>query len=307
MDRIATDVLGPLPETPRGNKFILVVTDQFTKWVEIFPVPNWTAVTCAEIILNEVIGRWGCPLDLHSDQGKNYESHIFAELCRLLEIRKTRTSAGNPRCNGQTERFNRTLIRMIKAYLKGQQREWDRNLGCLAAAYRAVPHEATGMTPNLLMLGREVRLPAEVMFGSLSSEGEEIATYGDYVDLLKQRMQHAHDLARKHLSSVAKRQKQTYDAKLSFHKYHEGDLVWYLTDIGQLHIAPKLRVPYEGPHLVIQKLNDLNYVIQLDERGKKKVVHHNRLKPYLGTQKLKWAKAAVTKRKQLGEPKQSTH
>lgn len=118
------------------------------------------------VILNEVIIRYGCPLEQHSDQGRNYESPIFAELCRLLEVRKTRTSVANPRSNGQTERFNRTLVRMIKAFLKGEHTEWDLNLGCLAAAYRASPHETTGLTPNLLMLGQEVRLPAEILFGS---------------------------------------------------------------------------------------------------------------------------------------------
>ena len=91
------------------------MSDHFTKWVEVFAVPDFTAKTCAEKILNEVIARFGCPHDLHSDQGRNYESQIFAELCRLLEIRKTRTTPGNPRCNGQTERFNKTLLRMIKA------------------------------------------------------------------------------------------------------------------------------------------------------------------------------------------------
>ena len=54
---------------------------------------------------------------------------------------------------------------MIKAYLKGQQREWDKHLGCLAAAYRATPHESTGFTPNMLMFGREPRLPIEVILG----------------------------------------------------------------------------------------------------------------------------------------------
>ena len=200
LDRLATDILDPLPETPRGNRFILVVSDSSTKWVEIFAVPKFTAVTCAEKMLNEVIGRFGCPYDIHSDQGRNYESHIFAELCHLLEIRKTRTTPGNPRCNGQVERFNRTLVRMIKAYLKGQQREWDRNLGCLAAAYRATPHESTGMTPNLLMLGREVRLPAEVIVGSSTCHpGEEVALYGHYVNQLCDRLQSAYDVARNHL------------------------------------------------------------------------------------------------------------
>ena len=106
LDHLATDILGPFPESIRGNKYVLAVTDYFTKWVEIFPIPDQTAPTCAEIILNEVIARFGCPYNIHSDQGRNYESAIFSELCQLLEIRKTRTSPGHPSCNGQVERFN---------------------------------------------------------------------------------------------------------------------------------------------------------------------------------------------------------
>ena len=115
-------------------------------------VPNQSAVTCANKLLNEVISRFGCPLTLHSDRGRNYESSIFTELCKLLEIKKTRTSVRNPRCNGQAERFNRSLLRMIKAYVRGEQENWGLNLGCLAAAYRACPHVSTGLSSNLLML-----------------------------------------------------------------------------------------------------------------------------------------------------------
>ena len=293
MDRLGTDILGPLPETPRGNKYILVVTDYFSKWVEILPVPDQTAVTCAEKILNEVIARFGTPLTIHSDQGRNYESLIFAELCRLLEIRKTRTSAGNPRCNGLTERYNRTLVRMIKAYIKDEQTDWDRYLGCLGGAYRATIQESTGLTPNLLMIGREVRLPAEVMFGNISSSSEEIQSYGEYVDGLRERMRHAHEVARIHLAAAAKRQRDAYDANVNLCRYAPGDLVWYRTEISQLKVAPKLRRPFEGPHVVIKKLSFLNYVIQLRSKGPRKVIHHNRLRPYRGEQRVSWAKAAV--------------
>ncbi|VDI02863.1 Hypothetical predicted protein [Mytilus galloprovincialis] len=141
LDRLATDLLGPLPLTPRNNRYILTVTDYFTKWVEVFPVPDQTATTCANIILNDVICRFGFPLAIHSDQGRNYESDIFQELCSILDIRKTRTSPRNPKCNGQVERFNRTLVSMIKSYLRGEQTNWDLNLGCLASAYRACPHD----------------------------------------------------------------------------------------------------------------------------------------------------------------------
>ena len=125
---------------------MLAATDYFTKWVEIFAIPDQSAATCAKTILNEVIARFGCPYDIHSDQGCNYESALFSELCQLLEICRTRTTPGHPHCNGQVERFNRTLVGMIKSYLRGQQHNWDQHLGCLAAAYQATPHESTGMT-----------------------------------------------------------------------------------------------------------------------------------------------------------------
>lgn len=294
MDRLATDILGPFPTSSRGNKYVLIVTDYFTNWVEILAVPDQTAITCAERILDEVISRFGCPLDLHSDQGPNYRSAIFAELCRLLEIRKTRTSARNPRCNGKVERFNKTLVRMIRAYLKGQQREWDRHLGCLAAAYRASPHEATGMTPNLLMMGREVRLPAEVMFGSTTQEGE-ITSYGEYVDKLRSRMQHAHDIARKHTEAAGIRQKDYYDGKTFFHKFTPGDYVWYLAERRKVGENPKLYLPYEGPYLVVKKQSDLNYLIQCEPKGEPRLVHHNKLKPYEGVTTYRWAKAALAR------------
>ena len=100
-----------------------------------FAVPDQSAVTCAEVILAEVIMYYSFPYNIHSDQGCNYESFIFAELCCLLKIQKTRTSPGYPSCNCHVERFNQTLASMITSYLKGKQREWDRNLGSLAEVY----------------------------------------------------------------------------------------------------------------------------------------------------------------------------
>lgn len=293
MDRLGIDVLGPLPETARGNRFILVVTDHFSKWVEAFPVSDFTAATCARVLLNDVISRFGCPYDVLSDQGRNFQSQLFAELCTLLEVRKLRTSPGHPEGNGITERFNKTLVAMIKAYLKGEDRDWDLYLGCLTAAYRATKHESTGVTPNLLMLGREVRLPAEVMYGSRTTEGSDVSSYGEYIDELKSHFQKAHEVARRHMKSAAERCKELYDSRVSFAKYHPGDQVWMLTGKGQTHISPKLRVAYEGPFLVLAKLSDLNYLVQFDARGHRKVVHHNKLKKYEGELKLKWAKRAL--------------
>ena len=300
-DCVSTDYLGPLPITDRGNRYILLFTDHFTKNVEIIAVPDMTAEVCADKLLNEVISRWGCPLAIHSDQGRTYESRVFKELCRMLEVRKTRTSVRNPRGNGQAERFNRTLLRMIKAYLSGEQREWALHLGCLAGAYRTTPNESTKMTPNLLTIGREVRLPGELVFGSNNSyNGEEITTYGDYVDILRARMQHAHEIARKYMSAAAKRSKELYDAKMSFHKYEEGDIVWCLMESKKVGVAPKLEFVYEGPFLVKKKMSELDFVIQLHRNGAEKPVHHNKLKPYEGERPPSWV---IKAKKQLLQQK----
>ena len=86
LDRLSTDILGPFAESTQGNKYVLAVTNYFIQWVETCAIPDQTAVTCVGVILNEVIARFGCPYDIHSDQGCNYESAIFSELCHLLEI-----------------------------------------------------------------------------------------------------------------------------------------------------------------------------------------------------------------------------
>ena len=253
LDRLTTDILGPFPVTRRNNRFVLVCTDHFTKWVEVFAIPNQDTENTARVILNEVIGRYGCPLSIHADKGGNNESRLFSELCELMEIRKTRTSTRNPKCNGQTERFNKTLVPMIRSYLKDQE-DWDLNLGCLASAYIASPNETTGVTPYLLMLGREVRMPAEIVFGSATvTEKENVSSYSLYVEKLKERLQSAHSIARKRLKVCAKRQKELYDSKLQVNKYKEGDGIWYLQVKRREALCPKLIPPYTGPFLIKKK------------------------------------------------------
>ncbi len=102
-DTLAIDYMGPLPETANGNKYILVMTDHFTKYVEVLALPNQSAEDCALRIVNDFVARWGTPQTIHSDQGGTFESRLFKELCRLLEVKKTRSSPRNPRGNGQTE------------------------------------------------------------------------------------------------------------------------------------------------------------------------------------------------------------
>ena len=177
---------------------------------------------------------------------------------------------------------------MVKAYLCWEQRDWDLHLGCLAGAYRATPNESTKLSPNLLTIGREVSLPAKLVFSSKNTcDGLDITSYGEYVDQLRQKMQYAHEVARKHLSCSAKRSKEIYDTKMSVNQYQVDDVVWLLQEARHVGECQKLVRVYEGPYLVIRKYSDINF-LQLDGRGKTKPAHHNKLKPYEGDKAPRW-------------------
>ena len=153
MERLAIDVMGPLPISNKRNRYVLVICDYFTKWTESFAMPNQQAETVARILVDDVICRFGVPYSIHSDQGTNFESTLFQQICQLLGINKTRTTA-YPQSDGLVERFNRTLQTMIATYVREDQINWDDHLPHVMMAYRASEHTSTGATPNFLMFGR---------------------------------------------------------------------------------------------------------------------------------------------------------
>ena len=161
MERIAIDILGPLPETQ--NTFILVVNDYFTKWTESNPIPNQEAATVAEKLVSDFICPFSVPRELHRDQETNFESKVSAEICKLLDIEKTRSTQLHPQSDGQVERSNRTLIEMLRGKIKEDQKDWDLQLPACMMAYWGAVHESTGVTPNLLMLGRELEVPLDAI------------------------------------------------------------------------------------------------------------------------------------------------
>lgn len=153
------------------------------------------------------------------------------ESCKILEVKKTRTSPMNPKCNGHAKRFNRTLIGMIKSYLRGEQIKWNITLDCLEWSYRSSPNESTGLTPNLMMLGREVTLTFEIIKqGKSITGGEESEKEAAHTLKIRERMQRAHVVARKILEVNAKKRKDFYDIKAKLNSYAEYDKVWYLNE-----------------------------------------------------------------------------
>ena len=186
MERIAIDVLGPLPITETGNKYILIVADYFTKWVEAYPMPNQEATTVAKLLVREFICRFGVPLLIHSDQGRNFGSELFAEMCRLLGIKKTRTTPYYPQSDGMVECFNRTLEAQLSKFADHNQKDWDEHIPFLLMAYRSATHDTTHCSPVKMMLGRELKMPIDLMLGSPDNEPPQTAT--NYASTLQEQL-----------------------------------------------------------------------------------------------------------------------
>ena len=279
MDRVALDIMGPFPESNCGNRYVLVVGDTFTKWIEAYAIPDQTAKTVADKLVHEFISRFGTPLELHSDQGRTFESSLFKDVCKLLEIHKTRTTPYHPSSNGMIERFNQTLANMISSFVDTNQLNWDENLNLLTSAYRSCQHESTGFSPNFLMLGRELRTPVEFALGVEPPLGEN-ENIGEYATNLSETMAESARLVREHLNAAVQRQKKNHDVRVSHNNYNVGDYVYYLDSTKSKGLSPKLKLAWKGPCVVTKKLSDLIFEIRPQQRGKAKILHHDRLKPY---------------------------
>ena len=289
MERVALDIIGPLPTSHKGNKYVLVVADCFTRWTEAYALPNQEAVTIAEKLVTEFVCRFGAPMQILTDQGRQFESKLFAEICTLLDIDKTRTSSFHPQTNGLVERFNRTLEGMLRPFVSHHQQDWDEYLPMLLMAYRSTPQESSSISPNCMMLGHEINLPIDLMFPIHESNH---LVDSEYASTLQERLQRAHENARLHLRSAAMRQKKLYDLKASPSRYKRGDFVWLYTPQKKKGISPKLQKFWSGPYLIVHKLSDALYRIQKSVRTIPKIVHFNRLKRYHGKGLVSWVPGA---------------
>ena len=275
---VGVDIVGPLPETARANRYILVMVDLFTKWCEAVPLNTTDANTVARAIFDNWIARWGAPEQLHSDRGSNFESQITNELCTLLGIRKTRTTAYHPQGNGQVERTNRSLKSLLQAFTtEYDTREWDRALPRCLLAYRATVHTSTAHSPHCMLTGREMRLPLDLSIPFLPSP-PFLST--EFAAKLHRDLLHAHQLARHHLESSHRHQKEYYDKSLQGSPVQPGQLV-YLHQPAPLPGQPrKLYKPWAGPYVVQEVYSDATCRIipQGADPNRSLVAHFNRLK-----------------------------
>ena len=273
--RVAMDILGPLPLTDRGNKYILVLGDYFTKWVESYPIPNMEAKTIANVFVSHFVSRFGAPDVLHTDQGRNFESE---EVCLLLGVQKTRTTPYHPQSDGLVERFNRTLLDLHSIASREDEQNWDLCIPAVMLAYRTSVQESTGCTPYFLLFGCEARLPVDVMFGLPPNVPPQ--PVHQYSKDLRARLDTAYERVRERLGWRQRRQKMVYDRRRMGMPYGIGEWVWLYCPAVPRGKSANLHSYWQGPYKVVKVFSNVLYLIQhRDSTRKKVVVHFDRLKP----------------------------
>ena len=263
---LAVDVL-EVPMSSHGNRYLLVLQDYFTKWAEAIPMPDQTAERIVRVLI-EVFSHFGIPEILHSDQGRNFESTILKKTCSAFGIVKSRTTSYHPQGDGMVERFNRTLLQLLRAYVQ-QQSDWESQLPLLLYAYRTARHTSTHLSPFVLLMGREPVLPITPSLGGEEMKGHDPHSYEH---TLQVRLAELRDLVECHIAQEAQRQKKSYDSSTKCRTFNVGDAVW-------LHVptAGKLEAKWEGGWTVRRVLSPVNVDIEHTTTARTRVVHVNRL------------------------------
>ena len=140
--QVALDIMGPLPESS-GNKNILLIGDQFTKWYEAIPMSNQEASTVAKAFVNVWVSMFGCPANLHSDKGSIFMLNLLKNMCKELGDNRTSTTAYHPQGNAMTERTNRTIEESLAKYVGEHHNTWSNYLPLVMMAYRSSIHSFT--------------------------------------------------------------------------------------------------------------------------------------------------------------------
>lgn len=276
---LGVDLMGPFPKSKKGNIFLLVVVDYFTKWIELFPLRDSKTPRICQILKDEIFNRWGVPKYLLSDRGPQFLSQLLIDLCRSWGVTQKLTTSYHPQTN-LTERVNRTLKTMMASYVGENHKEWDMWLAEFRFAINNAKHETTNRTPAELTLGRPLKGPLERLIHYSPDPSQS-----SYSIIERQ-----HQLAEEVKQSVRKaqlRQARYYNAHRRDAQFQVGDLVWvraHPVSKALEHFSSKLAPRWSGPARVKTKLGPVNYKVGwIHPNDKEDTVNIVNLKPFWGS------------------------
>ena len=271
---IGVDLIGPLKTTRQGNKYILTVIDYYTKYAEAEALPNQEAETVVRA-LEQIFARHGMQSVLLTDQGRNFESHLFTSMCRLFGIDKRRTTPYHPQTDGLCERFN-GILKLLLRMRVDKEMDWDDQLPSALLAYRISKQESTGVSPFELMYGREPKVAFDVR-GEGEIESKPIGGPAQYLAELKERHQHLKSLVVDRIEKAQEKQKRNYDSNYNTKK-NKNFVVGEVVLLKNFR-ARGLDEKYLGPYRIVSVIEE-DCEIESIENGKRKFVHANCSKPF---------------------------
>lgn len=270
-EQIFLDIVGPLPVSYDGNKYILTIQDNLTKYSIAVPIPNQEADTIAKVFSEHFVCRYGVPLAILTDQGSNLMSEVFRNVCKIFHIKKLNATTYHPETNGALERSHRTLGEYLRNYSTNNSFNWDHWIKFAMFAYNSTPHSSTEYMPFELVFGFKPAIPS-----SFNNSPEPLYNYSDYSFELKNKLQVTWEIARQNLISKKEKSKQYYDRTSRSENFKVGDKVLLKNPS---KTKSKLEPLWFGPYEIIRINSPVNTTIRCERKNK--IVHNNLLKKFI--------------------------
>lgn len=223
---ISTDFLGPFPRSSKGNTFLLVVSDWFTKYSLLFPLRAATASSVIRVLEEEIFLVYGVPQYIVCDNGSQFISKALLKIARDYRVNKVWYNARYHPQTNPTERVNRVLVTAIASYVKDNHRTWDVNIAKIGCAIRSATHEVTKKTPNFLTFGRENIISGDE-YGTPVAEPEDlVVAVREEKSSRSQEMQAIFEDVQARLKKAYDRNARTYNLRKRPVEFQEGQYVW---------------------------------------------------------------------------------
>jgi hypothetical protein len=271
-DKIYLDIVGPMPMSGEGHKYILTCQDNLSKYLVAVPMFSQTAEEVALNFMRYVILQYGIPSSIVTDQGTQFMGDIFKRLCKLLKVHKLNTSAYHPESNGALERAHKTIIEYVRCFSDPKNNDWNYFLQFACFVYNTSPHTMTKYTPYEILFGRKANIP-----GHLQQAPAPVYNYDDLLHDIKRKLQECHEIARTNLKQTKQHRVAQQLSKVNAPNLIVGDKVLLKNEK-----ASKLDPLWLGPfELVEVDPNGSNVTIKISNKRNRKT-HVNRLKKYKG-------------------------
>lgn len=274
-ERLAVDIVGPLPKTKAGYCYLLTVMDFASRYPEAIPLRRVNTGTVVEALL-QVLSRYGVPEEIFTNNGAVFTARWTQELMKTLQIENIRTSPYHPQTNGMIERWHR-MFKTVLAKLEDPIK-WTAVLPMALFAVRDAPHASTGYTPFQLLFGHSVCGPTTILYKIWTGGKKTPKRITDYLENLRDNMKKAVKAANVQETKAKEAMKMAYDRGTTDDELAEGD------EVLMLHPAMDSgwKARWEGPYVVQEKISPVTYRLNTPEwRGS--VIHRNSLKRFVRT------------------------